>query len=369
MTTQNDDFREIASSFIEEAIGDEHLRIEKDFGQGYVRLRTSEAEKRQAAQDIRSSEDVVIELLRNARDAHARNIFLATHREADKRTIVMIDDGCGLPDDMRELIFEPRVTSKLDTAALDRWGLHGRGMALYSIKVNSASSSVVDSAEGRGTAIRVVLDMGTVTERADQSTFPHFEQVDGKMCMRGPKNILRTAAEFSLEHRDDVNVYCGSFTEIASAMSEYAVATCSPAFRAFYSNIEDCKLVQRLAFAADAADFSRIASQLGLEMSERSSRRIMDGEIAAAVAMLERVRGGAVSAHSHDRKASKNAKPRGTRKNSIKIAQDDLNAFSKSIACAYKELAESYFLDADIEPRVGVSGGALRVEIPLINAD
>jgi hypothetical protein len=43
------------------------------------------SERRQAKHDIRGIEDIVVELLRNARDAHAQRIFLATGR-GDRRT-------------------------------------------------------------------------------------------------------------------------------------------------------------------------------------------------------------------------------------------------------------------------------------------
>ncbi len=46
--------------------------------------------------------------------------------------------------------------------------------------------------------------------------------------MRGPRNILRTCAEFALEHRKDCEVFCGSFTEIVAAMYEYGMATLTP---------------------------------------------------------------------------------------------------------------------------------------------
>ena len=366
MTTPNKPDPQATSSFIEEVIGDANLRIDTDFGQGFVRLKTSEAEKRQAAQDIRSSEDVIIELLRNSRDAHAKNIFLATQREGERRTIVVIDDGDGLPPDMQELIFEPRVTSKLDTAALDRWGLHGRGMALYSIKVNADAACVVCSAPSAGTAMRVVLDMGRVSEKADQSTFPRFEMADGKMCMRGPKNILRTASEFALEHKDSVNVYCGSFTEIAAAMSEYGMATCSPAMRAFSSNAAECRLIQRTAFASDPLSFSEIAGGLGLAMSPRSCRRIMDGSIAAAPTLLERIKGESLGSKPAAKAPAKKSR---TRTPSVKIARADLDAFAESVAGPFADLAERYFLDTAATPAVRVADGVLRVEFPLEHAD
>ena len=112
-------------SFVESVCGESHLRVEDDLGDGFVRLRSSEAERRQAAQDIRCTEDIVIEMLRNARDAGARNIFLAVQRDDTARSLVIVDDGAGIPEAMHGRIFEPRVTSKLDTARMDKWGCTG----------------------------------------------------------------------------------------------------------------------------------------------------------------------------------------------------------------------------------------------------
>ena len=82
--------------FVSRVSGDTHLAVEENLGDGFVRLRTAEAERRQAKHDIRCIEDIVIEMLRNARDAHARNIFLATTKEGSARTLVFIDDGDGM---------------------------------------------------------------------------------------------------------------------------------------------------------------------------------------------------------------------------------------------------------------------------------
>ena len=88
-------------AFVKGVVGEDKLRVEEDLGHGFVRLKSSEAERRQAAQDIRCSEDVVIEMLRNARDAGARNIFLAVQRDDTARSLVIVDDGAGIPEAMR----------------------------------------------------------------------------------------------------------------------------------------------------------------------------------------------------------------------------------------------------------------------------
>ena len=136
--------------FISAAGQERSLRVEEDLGGGYVRLRVSEAERRQARHDIRCVEDAVIELLRNARDAGARHVYLATSKDGDVRTLVVLDDGRGIPKGLRERIFDARVTSKLDSVHVDRWGVHGRGMALFSVRENALSAEVMASAPGAG---------------------------------------------------------------------------------------------------------------------------------------------------------------------------------------------------------------------------
>ena len=57
--------------FVASMGGERNLRVEENLGEGYVRLRVAEAERRQAKHDIRCVEDIVIEMLRNSRDAGA----------------------------------------------------------------------------------------------------------------------------------------------------------------------------------------------------------------------------------------------------------------------------------------------------------
>ena len=88
------------ADFVARMGGERSLRVEENLGEGYVRLRVAEAERRQAKHDIRCVEDMVIELLRNSRDAGAKRIYLATSREGDLRTTTILDDGSGVPQDM-----------------------------------------------------------------------------------------------------------------------------------------------------------------------------------------------------------------------------------------------------------------------------
>ena len=156
-------------SFIKEITGDSHLRVQDDLGDGYVRLKAAEAQRRQAKQDIRSFEDIVIEMLRNSRDAQASVIFIATWKEQSIRHMTIIDDGDGIPPSLHETVFEPFVTSKLDSFHSDRWGVHGRGMALYSIRENTNEAQIVCSNKGQGSVFHVSAASETLGEKRDQS--------------------------------------------------------------------------------------------------------------------------------------------------------------------------------------------------------
>ena len=82
------------NKFLEQLNINDALSVEEDLGNGYVRLKISEAERRQALQDINSVEDIIVELLRNSRDAGSSNVFIGTKKIEDKTRIIhFIDDG------------------------------------------------------------------------------------------------------------------------------------------------------------------------------------------------------------------------------------------------------------------------------------
>ena len=57
------------NKFLDQLNIKDSLSVEEDLGNGYVRLKISEAERRQALQDINCVEDIIVELLRNSRDS------------------------------------------------------------------------------------------------------------------------------------------------------------------------------------------------------------------------------------------------------------------------------------------------------------
>ncbi|WP_102374650.1 ATP-binding protein [Raoultibacter massiliensis] len=351
------------TSFIEEVCGDSHLRVEDDLGDGFVRLRIAEAERRQARHDIRSTEDIVIEMLRNARDAGARSIFVSLSREGSARRICMIDDGAGIPESMQDAIFEPRVTSKLDTVHMDKWGVHGRGMALFSIAENAEIARVAVSAPEKGAALFVETNLDRLPEKTDQSSMPVFSHTDeGEIRVRGPRNINRMVGEFAFEHRETVSVYSGAPVEIAATLYEYGNATVSASTRAFASDPADLPVMKRLCLSADPAEFAAMAQGIGLDISERSARRIMDGGIAVLDPVSETLAFEERSAAKR-RKAGKKALAADAR--GLKIDRSDIDAFSDGMRDAFAELAQRYYLEPDVRPEIHVSRDGIHVNFPI----
>lgn len=356
------------TSFIEEVCGDSHLRVEDDLGGGYVRLRISEAERRQAKQDIRSVEDVVIEMLRNARDAHSRNIFIATSREGSVRNITMIDDGDGVLQNMQQEIFKPRVTSKLDSMQMDKWGVHGRGMALYSIKSNVDEIKIVQSAPGFGTSFVLTVNLADLPEKTDQSSFPtlSIDENDASIIFRGPKNIIRTTVEFAYSCQEKCSIYLGSTTDIAATIYEYGISTVSKSKRLFKDDCATTSLVKRLAYASDPESFSYIASTIGLNISSRSARRILSGEIKPMEDTLTTIMDKSKFGNTYRTKSLPDKKKllekdvRG-----LKILDEDLDMFRDSVKVGYRSLARDYYLEPSVVPDIKITSDELVIRIPL----
>lgn len=346
-------------SFIASMSGEGTLRVEENLGEGFVRLRVSEAERRQAKHDIQHVEDIVIEMLRNARDAGASKIYVATMKEEGVRTLLFLDNGCGIPADMHERIFDARVTSKLETMKMDQWGVHGRGMALFSIRQNARSAGVVASAPDKGASIRVVVDTGELNERADQSTWPVAARDDeGRWaCARGPHNNARAACEFALTELHGCDVYLGTPTEIAATLFAHASSTVDASTLLFIDEASELPVVDRLGSAGDAGDFIRIAAGIGIEVSERTAHRILSGSIKPVRSVSSRL------LRERDTASTKRPAPVDLERDrrGLKIAPDDMARFRRAIERDFSDLAKRYYLNLTSDPHVRVGHDRITV--------
>jgi hypothetical protein len=350
-------------SFITSVSGDNFLKVEENLGDGYVRLKVSEAERRQAKHDIRCSEDVVVELLRNSRDAHAGRIFLANSREGDLRTFTIVDDGVGIPSAMQERVFEPRVTSKLETMVVDHWGVHGRGMALYSIRSN-AEARICLSELHKGTAMTVATDAAVLGERADQSTWPTVERDEAGIAhvARGPHNVVRRVVEFALEH-PGLDVYLGTPTEVLATMAAVAKQELDSSELLFCDDLTRLPVWQRPAAAADATELVDLANELGLSVSERTAHRLLADEIATLQTVLATVT-------KQARPAAAVVTPDIYRdRRGLKIHHSDLTSFSAELEAAFDSLAERYYLHLKCAPRITVGRDDIRVRFEVEKED
>ena len=351
-------------TFVNGICKENHLRVEEDFGDGFVRLLSDEAQRRQAIQDIRCPESALLEMLRNARDAHARTIFVSLNKYESDRFITVIDDGDGIPEYMHTTIFEPRVTSKLDSSSIDKWGVHGRGMALYSISVNAKSARVFASEKNLGSSIGACFDTTVLPEKKDQSSFPRFI-INGKdgVLLKGPRNLLRTICEFSLEHRNTLEVYVGSPAEIAATLYAYGLAHTTSIDRIFNTNTADVPYVKRLAFAADEAHFCSVCDEIGLHFSARTARRIMNGDIQAQPCVIDLIQARIELPNSKTQKSTSKRKPHAQHA----FSNEDLQAFKRETNRLYRELAQRYYLDPNVELETHIANDKLYVSIPLID--
>lgn len=353
-------------SFIASMSGEGNLRVEENLGDGFVRLRVSEAERRQAKHDIQHVEDIVVEMLRNARDAGARNIYLATSKEEGVRTLLFLDDGSGVPEDMRDRIFDARVTSKLESMRMDKWGVHGRGMALFSIRQNTQTAEVVTSAQGGGSSFRVIVDTASLGERADQSTWPTASKdEDGILsCVKGPHNINRAVCEFACEELHGCDVYLGTPTEIAATLYSHAASRVDTTRLLFLDSEQSLPVVDRLTCAADAGDFIRIASDMGIEISERTAHRILGGSITPLKSIASRLLREKEPAMGEPAQIDLARDRRG-----LKISKEDIATFSRTMERDFADLASRYFLTLSREPKVRVTKDRITVTFDIDKED
>ncbi len=337
------------------------LRIEEKLPYGYVRLKVAEAQRRQAQHDIRSVEDIVIELVRNSRDAGARIVLVGFQKEQGRyRRITVVDDGCGIPEEMHGIIFEPRVTSKGDEFHVDRYGVHGRGMALFSIESRADDARVCSSMPGQGTSIVLSVDTVSVPERSDQATVPRLDEVDGKEEVGGgPHNVARALLEMSVDY-PKMRFYLGSFAEVISTLRTLAGD----------GEEHDVALWEGLLDVNDARRLMDVAESLGLPISERNAYRVLGGEIAQLGTVYDMAMKNRQVATVAEKPETPSARHRESRKRNAlrRIRPDDLAEIGSEAGRAAERVLGMYYLKSTGTPQVRRGRGKLIISI-YINAE
>ena len=245
----------------------------RDLGGGFARLAGAEGLRRSPTR-LRCVEDALFELLRNSRDAGARNICVASTLRARRyRQLVVIDDGRGIPETHKHLVFEPGVTTRHlnpvpDAGAHDPPDStpHGGGLSLYHIKKAALSAEVLSASSP--TTIKIVFDTHNLPEKSLQSrTRP------------SKTNLPATLARFATR----------------TAPNGPRLYHASPA-RILVRLLEN-HIIQRSGDGAtgEARRFREAAVHLGLEVSLRTVHRVLAGEIPPAEEVGSEVQSGMTS--------------------------------------------------------------------------
>jgi hypothetical protein len=221
----------------------------RDLGAGFARLTGVEGARRGPSR-ITHVEDALLELVRNARDAGATRIYVAsTLRDRRYRTLTVIDDGQGIPQSHRDVILEPGVTTRHLNPVTEPGDpdVHGAGLSLYQIQAHSLKTRVLSTSSP--TSIQATFDTTILPERALQST------------TRPSKSNLRATLErFTAKtntHGPRLHSYYGPPARILATLLHHRII---PELR-------------------DSAGLREVASGLGLGVSVRSVQRILRGEV------------------------------------------------------------------------------------------
>lgn len=334
--------------FVRSFADQETFTVEEELGHGYVRLKVTEAERRQALQDIRCVEDVVKELVRNARDADATNIYITFQKEKGRwRNIAVLDDGRGIPSPLHRRIFEARVTSKVDDVVRDHFGVHGRGMALFSLKQVADEVRLVDSIDDCGTIIQTRIDTVKLPEKKDQSTFPHLERSEegALLIAGGPRNVPRVLTEYAL-YSGGVHFFLGSNAEILATLYHHSVelrkswatgagSTRRPVWFEL-GHIKEGRILHRFA-----------SEKLGLNVSERNAFRILEYEIHPLMSIKELVDAGGNVLPA--RRADLHRQPKISWSDHLarRLSQDDISQICDSLQEVFEGIGSKYYLQAE----------------------
>ena len=171
------------------------------------------------------------------------------------RTLTVLDDGSGIPETHRGLIFEPGVTTRHHRPIAEpNSAPHGAGLSLYHIKNAAISAEILSTASP--TVIKATFDTHSLPERALQSD-----------SRPSKSNLPATLQNFAA--REDLNLYYASPARILATL--------------LYTHI-----IQK---PKTTVELWERATSLGVDVSLRTVQRIWRGEIGAVSAVEPADRG------------------------------------------------------------------------------
>ena len=243
----------------------------RDLGAGFARLTGIEGARRGPSR-ITHVEDALAELLRNARDAGARNVLVSSTLTRRRfRTLTVIDDGRGIPEPYVDLVFEPGVTTRHLEPVLDSSrdpSPHGAGLALYHVREAALSAEVLSPSSP--TAIRATFDTRSLPERALQS-----ETRPSKSNLRA---VLQAFAR-DLPPHNQTTLYYGPPAKILATL--------------LHNHI--------IQLPENAGELESLCGRLGLDLSLRTVQRVLRGDVSPLMPVLP---GSAARAPGRTRKAA-----------------------------------------------------------------
>jgi signal transduction histidine kinase len=135
-------------------VGDMSALLQRTLGARYELIFHLETDLPEVVVDRLQTENVLLNLALNARDAlpDGGQIRFTTTSEGSTVVLAVSDDGIGMSEDVKERIFEPFFTTKPLGQGT------GLGMSqVYGFTKQSGGDITVESAPGKGTTIRLVL--------------------------------------------------------------------------------------------------------------------------------------------------------------------------------------------------------------------
>jgi hypothetical protein len=301
----------------------------RDLGAGFARLLGVEGLRRSPGR-LHSVEDALFELLRNSRDAGARNVYVASSLSVRRyRTIVVIDDGRGIPETHKHLVFEPGITSRhlepIPEAptqdSSEPRASHGAGLSLYHIKNAALSTEILSTYSP--TSIKVVFDTRSLPEKRLQSN-----------ARSSKTNLLATLASFAdTSNPNPPRFYHASPARILTRLLKNRIIQTESERKG----------------SGRALYVRRGAMDLGLEVSLRTVQRILAGDVPAA----SEVTSGAVTSGRRVTDAPSTVVERdGTAGPILSVGTEDL----AEIQDVLRRVARSSYLELaglDVEARPG----------------